>query len=94
MGNKDKLPLIKRPRRDKDSSVYEKSSAKKDMAEIKNQLMNWLNNYLANAKSKDNFEDLELRIQELRNLVNRKADQEGLKKGLTFLENKISQVII
>ena len=64
------------------------------MAEIKNQLINWLNNYLANAKSKDNFEDLELRIQELRNLVNRKADQEGLKKGLTFLENKISQVII
>lgn len=53
--NKDKLPLIKRPKRDRDNSMYEKSSAKKDMAEVKNELMNWLNNYLANSKSKDNI---------------------------------------
>ena len=52
-----------------------------------------MNNYLASNKTKDNLEDLELKIQELRNLVGRKADQEGLRKGLTFLESKINQVI-
>lgn len=91
---KDKLPLIKKPRliREKDASIHERSSNKKDMLEIKNELQNWLNNYLANLKSKDNFDDLELRIQELKMMVNRKADHEGVKKGLAFLENKINQV--
>lgn len=36
-------------------------------------------------KSKDNFEDIELKIQELRNNLNKKADQEGMRKGLSFL---------
>jgi hypothetical protein len=52
----DKLPLIRRAKgRDRDLSTHEKSSAKKDMSEIKNELQLWLNNYLANMKSKDNF---------------------------------------
>ena len=36
--DRDKLPLIKRPKlaKDKDLSMYEKSSNKKDMLEIKN----------------------------------------------------------
>ena len=55
--DKDKLPLIKKPRlaREKDSSIYDRSSNKKDMLEIKNELQNWLNNYLGNLKNKDNF---------------------------------------
>ena len=94
--DKEKLPLIKRPKfvKEKDLSIYDKSSNKKDMLEIKNELQNWLNSYLANMKSRDNFEDLELKVQELRNLVNRKADHEGMKKGLAFLESKINQVTI
>ena len=67
---------------------------KKDMNEIKNELQNWISNYMAANKTKDNLEDLELKIQELKNLIGRKADQEGMKKGLTFLENKINQVIL
>ena len=36
--DKDKLPLIKKPRlaREKDASLYDRSSNKKDMLEIKN----------------------------------------------------------
>lgn len=45
-------------------------------------------------KTKDNFDDIELRLQEIKNLINRKADQEGMKKGLTFLQNKINQVTL
>lgn len=45
-------------------------------------------------KSKDNFEDLELKIQEIKNALGKKADQEGMKKGLMFLESKINQVIL
>lgn len=33
------------------------------MNEVKNELQNWLTNYLASNKNKDNFEDLELKIQ-------------------------------
>ena len=83
-GHRDKLPLIKRPKA-KEGSVHDKSSVKKDMYEIKNELQAWLNNYLASMKNKDNFEDLELKIQEIKNALGKKADQEGLKKGLMFL---------
>lgn len=62
------------------------------MAQIKVEMQSWINNYIDSAKTKDNFEELELRIQELRNLLGKKADQEGMRKGLTFLENKINQV--
>ena len=57
--------MIRRPNKDRhrETSYQEKTSAKRDMNEIKNDLLAWLNNYLANMKSKDNFEDLELRIQ-------------------------------
>ena len=44
-------------------------------------------------KSRDNFEELELRFQELKNSLNKKADHEGMKKGLAFLEAKINQVL-
>ena len=79
-----KLPMIRRPK-NRDMSTNEKSSIKRDMAEVKNDLQAWLNNYLANMKSKANFEDLELKIQEVKNLLNKKSDQEGMKKGLMFL---------
>ena len=64
------------------------------MHDIKNELQAWLNNYLAAMKNKDNSEDLELKIQEIKNALGKKADQEGMKKGLMFLESKINQVII
>lgn len=84
--NSDKLPLIKRNRvKDRESSIHDKSSSKKDIADIKAELQAWLNNYLTEMKSKDSLEDIELKLQEIKNNLNRKADQEGLKKGLTFL---------
>ena len=83
--------MIKRPAKPRDST-HDKSSVKRDMHEIKNELQTWLNSYLANMKSKDNFEDLELKIQEIKNALGKKADQEGMKKGLMFLESKINQV--
>lgn len=43
-------------------------------------------------KDEDYFKDLELKLQELRLALDRKADQEGMRKYLTFLENKINQV--
>ena len=92
--DKDKLPLIKRNKvKDRDTSFNEKSS-KKDIAEIKAELQAWINNYLGEMKSKDNFEDIELKLQEMKNILNKKADQEGMRKGLSFLENKINQVYI
>jgi hypothetical protein len=60
---------------------------------MKNEIQNWLNNYLANMKNRDNFENLELRFQELKNSLNKKADHEGMKKGLGFLESKINHVM-
>lgn len=54
--NSDKLPLIKRNRaKDRDVSINEKSTSKKDVADIKAELQAWINNYLAEMKSKDNF---------------------------------------
>lgn len=40
---------------------------------------------MVEMKSKDNFDDIELKIQEIKNALNKKADQEGLRKGLSFL---------
>lgn len=45
------------------------------MVELKNELQGWINNYFNNMKTKDNFDEIELRIQEIRNAINRKADQ-------------------
>lgn len=93
--DKDKLPLIKRNKiRERDSSIQDKSSSKRDMTEIKAELQAWLNNYMMELKSKDNFEDIELKLQEIKNALNKKADQEGLRKGLSFLEAKINQVTV
>ena len=49
-----KLPMIRRAK-GREASGHEKSGVRKDMAEVKNELQGWLNNYLANMKSKDNF---------------------------------------
>jgi hypothetical protein len=38
------------------------------------------------------MEDLELKIQDIRRNLDKKADAEGTKKGFAFLENKITQV--
>lgn len=52
----DKLPLIKRAKiRDRDNSIHDKSVSKKDINDIKAELQAWLNNYLADLKSKDSF---------------------------------------
>lgn len=72
--------------------MHEKSSSKKDISDLKAEFQAWINNYLADLKNKNNTEDLELKIQEIRNSLNKKADQEGLKKGIGFLEAKINQV--
>lgn len=41
----DKLPLIKRPRAKE--STHDKSSSKKEIADIKAEIQAWFNNYLA-----------------------------------------------
>lgn len=61
---KDKLPLIKRNKiKDRDTSMNDKSTSKKDMSDIKAELQAWLNNYMMELKSKDNFEDIDLKLQ-------------------------------
>lgn len=38
------------------------------------------------------MESMDLKIQEIKRALDRKADAEGTKKGFAFLENKITQV--
>ena len=45
-------------------------------------------------QNKESFESLELKIQEIKIGLERKADAEGTKKGFAFLENKITQVLL
>lgn len=60
---------------------------------MKNELEIWIKSYLdAHSKGNGNLHDIELKVQEIRTLVMRKADHEGMKKGLAFLEGKITQV--
>ena len=47
---------------------------------------------LDSLQSRESLETLELKVQELRKNMDRKADAEGTKKGFQFLENKITQV--
>lgn len=53
----------------------------------------WIKGYLGNHKEKEVMEDLQLKLQDIRRMLDKKADGEGTKKGLTFLENKITQVL-
>ena len=96
--NPEKLPMIRRPiisQKEKDShNRTHFSHAKRDMGELKTEIQAWVKNYFEQGKEKDDMEGLQLQLQEIRNPLNRKADQEGLKKGLTFLENKINQVFL
>lgn len=69
------------------------------LLDIKSDLQGWLKQLLearnlgAEAKRDDEmFKELELRVQEVKNALERKADHEGMKKYLTFLEHKINQV--
>lgn len=68
---------------------------------MKTELQQWIKQLLdarnlgGNNKKDDEFyKDLELKLQELKMGLERKADQEGMRKYLTFLENKINQVLI
>ncbi len=63
---------------------------------MKNDLELWIKSYLHNESKNNggNLVDLELKVQEIRNILMKKADHEGMKKGLAFLEGKITQVII
>ena len=45
------------------------------MGELKAEIQAWVKNYFEQGKEKDNYEGLELQLQEIRNLLNRKADQ-------------------
>lgn len=67
---------------------------------MKAELQQWIKQLLdarnlgGNNKKDDEFyKDLELKLQELKMGLERKADQEGMRKYLTFLENKINQVL-
>lgn len=65
--------------------------------ELKGELQHWLKQ-LFDSKNNGNkfddefFKDLELKMQELKMGLERKADQESMRKYLTFLESKINQV--
>lgn len=58
-GTEKLLPIIKRGKggfRDRESSVHqEKSTSKRDIADLKADLQAWLSNYLNEAKNKDNL---------------------------------------
>ena len=64
------------------------------MAELKAELEAWLRNLLDGMQNRESFESLELKVQEIKKGLEKKADAEGTKKGFQFLENKITQVNI
>ena len=68
--------------------------SRKDLAELKAELEAWLKNLLDNMQNRESMESLELKIQEIKMGLDKKADAEGTKKGFAFLENKITQVHI
>ena len=77
--NPEKLPMIRRPiisQKEKDShNKTHFSTAKRDAGELKAEIQAWVKNYFEQGKEKDNLEGIELQLQEMRNLLNRKADQ-------------------
>ena len=53
---------------------------------MKNDLEIWIKSYVdSQNKGHGNLGELELKIQEIKNILGRKADHEGMKKGLAFL---------
>lgn len=62
---------------------------------MKNDIEIWVKAYFeSHNKGHNNLSDIELKIQEIKNILAKKADHEGMKKGLAFLEGKITQVIV
>ena len=67
--------------------------------DLKGDLQQWLRQLLESRnnngkKGEEQMNDLELKLQEFRIVIERKADQEGVRKYLTFLENKINQLFV
>jgi hypothetical protein len=64
------------------------------LGELKAELEAWIKMLLDENKDRENYDDLMLKIQEIKHTLEKKADGEGTKKGFAFLENKITQVIL
>lgn len=47
----------------------------------------WIKSYIdgLGRNNGGNFSDLEMKVQEVRNTLSKKADHQGMKKGLAFL---------
>lgn len=58
---------------------------KRDISDLKADLEAWIKSLLQQNRDHENLEALELKIQEIRKNLQRKADAEGTKKGFTFL---------
>lgn len=88
--NPEKLPTIARPRRrDPNMTGYHEKEkpgfGRKELAELKADLEVWLKNLLDNMQNRESLESLELKIQEIKMGLDKKADAEGTKKGFAFL---------
>ena len=84
------MPAIHRPkRRDPNLTAFqdrEKSGfGRKDLAELKAELEAWLKGLLDGNQNRENMDSLELKLQELKKNLEKKADGEGTRKGFNFL---------
>lgn len=90
---------LKQPRESVHNQSRDHSTKDVDrrLFDLKGELQQWLRQLLESRnegnKNEEHLNDIELKLQELKIAVERKADQEGVRKYLTFLENKINQVV-
>ena len=68
---------------------------------MKGELQQWVRQLLDarginnqdSSKKKDEFLDgIDIKLQEIKKIIERRADQDGVKKSITYLDNKINQV--
>ena len=85
----------------REESSQKSNDLDKKIQELRSELHQWVKQILDargvvsndSAKKKDELIDgIDLKIQELKMLIEKKADNEGVKKYLSFLDNKINQV--
>ncbi len=75
--NPEKLPALNRPRKGNMTVYQEKDKSgisRKDISELKAELEAWIRSLFEENKDRENLEDIELKLQEIKKSLEKKAD--------------------